>query len=92
MKMKNRDLYIRNGDIIAVGRERFKYVRKAILNYWGVQINADGTAVLYCSYAGDRSGSLDIWKNVSNEKKREREKKSYLDFVYIADIYYIYVN
>lgn len=36
MKMKNRDLYIRNGEIIAVGRERFKYVRKAILNYWGV--------------------------------------------------------
>ena len=25
MKMKNRDLYIRNGEIIAVGRERFKY-------------------------------------------------------------------
>lgn len=36
MKMKNRDLYIRNGEIIAVGRERFKYVRKAILNYWGI--------------------------------------------------------
>ena len=51
MKMKNRDLYIRNGEIIAVGRERFKYVRKAILNYWGVWINADGTAVFYCSYA-----------------------------------------
>ena len=36
MKMKNRDLYIRTGEIIAGGRERFKYVRKAILNYWGV--------------------------------------------------------
>ena len=36
MKMKKRDLYMRNGEIIVVGRERFKYVRKGILNYWGV--------------------------------------------------------
>ena len=33
MKMKGRDLYMRDGNIITVGRERFK---EAILNYWGV--------------------------------------------------------
>ena len=36
MKMKGRDLYMRDGNIITVGRERFKGVREAILNYWGV--------------------------------------------------------
>lgn len=34
MKMKSRELYMRNGNIITVGRERFKHVRKAILDYW----------------------------------------------------------
>ncbi len=34
MKMKSRDLYMRNGNIITVGRERFKHVRQAILDYW----------------------------------------------------------
>lgn len=36
MKMKGRNLYMRDGNIITVGRERFKGVREAILNYWGV--------------------------------------------------------
>ena len=36
MKMKGRDLYMRDGNIITVGRERLKGVREAILNYWGV--------------------------------------------------------
>lgn len=34
MKMKSRELYMRDGNIITVGRERFKYVREAILDYW----------------------------------------------------------
>lgn len=34
MKMKNRNLYMRNDNIITVGRERFKHVRQAILEYW----------------------------------------------------------
>lgn len=33
-EMKSRELYMRNGNIITVGRERFKHVRKAILDYW----------------------------------------------------------
>lgn len=35
MKMKGHDLYMRDGNIITVGRERFKGVKEAILNYWG---------------------------------------------------------
>lgn len=38
MKMKSRELYMRNGNIITVGRERFKHVRKAILDYWRFKI------------------------------------------------------
>lgn len=34
MKMKNRDLYMRNGNVITVGRMRFRYVREAIENCW----------------------------------------------------------
>lgn len=34
MKMKSRTLYMRNGNIITVGRERFKHVKAAIENYW----------------------------------------------------------
>ena len=38
---------------------------------------------------------MGVWifgKMFPMRKKGRREKKSYLDFVYIADIYYIYVN
>lgn len=34
MRMKNHDLYMRNGNIVTVGRERFKSVKQAIVDFW----------------------------------------------------------
>lgn len=34
MSMKNHDLYMRNGNIVTVGRERFKSVKQAIVDFW----------------------------------------------------------
>ena len=34
MRMKNHDLYMRNGNIVTVSRERFKSVKQAIVDFW----------------------------------------------------------
>ncbi len=62
MKMKSRELYMRNGNIITVGRERFKHVRKAIFRLLEGDLKyVDGIIIWGGNVYGNWGWGVDVW-------------------------------